>query len=108
MTGNLGAAGWYLEQDYGVQCGVASDDNELTGRYKDYWVFVAVMATFYSLGVPILFMILVYKFKYHATQGGDKVVMGALGWMFSPFRDGKEWWLGAEHVNNVCRTSRVR
>ena len=81
-----------MEQDYGVKCGVASDGNELTGRYKDYWVFVAVMACFYSFGVPILFMVLVYKFKYHATQGGDKVVMGALGWMFKPFRDGKEWW----------------
>ena len=62
---------------------------------------VAVMATFYSLGVPLLFMILVYKFKYHATQGGDKVVHRALGWMFAPFKNGKEWWLGAEYVRET-------
>ncbi len=77
---NLQDAGWWLEQDYGVQCGYASPDNDAyTVRYAAHRTWVAVAALVYSLGVTAFFMYLVYAFKHHGTAGGDKVVHRALG-----------------------------
>ena len=43
-----------------------------------YWVLLVALA--FALGLPALFMHLVYKFK-HMGQAGDKKVQNALGWM---------------------------
>jgi len=84
---NLGAAGWWLEQDYSVQCGDASEDNsKFIGQYAAYrpWVFVAAVVV--AFGVPGLFLYLVYKFKPLAMNG-DTVVRKALGWPINIFAE---------------------
>ena len=82
--------------DYGVQCSETSPDGSAyVGRYAEYVVPVAIAAFLYSFGVPAIFMLLVSKFKKHG-KGGDAVVRRALGWMYEPFRSGREWWLCAE------------
>ena len=60
-----------------------------------YLGYTVIAAVFYSVGIPLFFVYLVHRFK-HIGKGGDKVVEGALGWMYEPYRPGKEWWLGAE------------
>ena len=50
-------------------------------------------AFFFALGIPALFVFLVYRFK-KLGKSGDKVVARALGWLYSPYREQKEWWLG--------------
>ena len=61
----------------GVQC--YDTEGKATARYKKYynWVFLATII--YSLGVPILFVKLLYHFKDQGNAG-DKVVQNALGW----------------------------
>ena len=77
----------------GVQCNEASADGTsgYVDRYEKHIVLVGVFAALYSFGVPLFFFFLVNKFKKHG-KGGDQVVRGALGWMYEPFRSGREWW----------------
>ena len=69
-----------------------------TDEYNSHAVAVGFAAVIYSVGIPALFVYLVYRFKELGQAGDkhDKVVAKALGWMMAPFRRDKEWWLGAE------------
>ena len=73
----------------GVECG--SDE------YNAYVIPTFLAAFIYAVGVPTLFMFLVYKYKDRG-RAGDRTVQRAFGGMFAPFRPGREWWLGAEYV----------
>ena len=83
---SLGGAGRWLEADYAVECD--------TDVYNKHSVPVAVAAVVYSIGIPALFVFLVYRFK-NLGKAGDKVVAKALSWMYQPYRAQKEWWLGS-------------
>ena len=62
-----------------------------TEEYDAYVLGTALMAAFYSLGIPLMFYYLVQRFKDDGKRG-DKVVQAALDWAYSPFRLGREWW----------------
>ena len=88
---DLHAAGAWLEADYSIRCGAANP------KYN-YYAWMAWLAGLgYGLGLPVLFMWLVHRFKRYGKEG-DSLVRHAIGGMYEPFKDGKEWWLGAEYV----------
>ena len=55
------------------------DGNKVEEYASHFWI-VALVAAVYSLGVPLLFWYLVYRFK-NMGQHGDPIVQKALGWM---------------------------
>ena len=90
-----------------VKCGEESATNtEYTERYASFMPLAGIFAIVYSAGVPYLFHYLVRRFK-NLGKAGDRVVQSSLGWMYEPFRDGKEWWLSAECVRILLLTSTV-
>ena len=60
--------------------------------YKDAVPWVATFAAVYSLGIPALFGFLVHRYSHRGDATADR----ALGWMWTPFRPGREWWLWVE------------
>jgi hypothetical protein len=63
-------------------------------------------AVLYAVGIPALFVFLSHHYKRDGRRG-DVVVVRALAWTYEPFRDGKEWWLGAEMARVLLLTSTV-
>ena len=49
-------------------------------RYARYYGGVACAAVVYALGLPLLCLRLVYRYKEHG-EDGDRVVDKALGWL---------------------------
>ena len=49
-------------------------------KYRSWMYFVAFAAAAFAIGVPMLFLYLVTRFKTRG-QEGEKVVISALGWM---------------------------
>ena len=74
--------------------------------YEQYFPWILASSVLYSIGTPAIFGYLLYRFKEHGRKG-DKVVDRALGWMYEPFRPGKEWWLIAEMVRILLLTSTI-
>ena len=60
----------WLEADYGVSCD--------SPRYDTYYPWVGAAAFAYAVGVPLLFVYLIRRFKYRG-KAGDKVVQAAIG-----------------------------
>ena len=79
---DLGEAGSYLQADYGIFC----DGDE----YQRFKLPVIIFSVLYSLGIPAIFMWLLYKYEARA-KAGDVFVRRALSFMYLPYREGKEW-----------------
>ena len=62
------------------------------------------MAGLFSWGTPLLFFLLVRRFK-HRGEHGDKQVRAALGWAYLPYRNGREFWFSLEMVRILLLTS---
>ena len=101
---DLASAGSWLAADFSVSCKDA--ENNYDSKYAFYIPIVAVCGVTYALGVPLLFVFLVKKFHVQGKHG-DKVVKRALGWMYEPFREGKQGWLGFEMVRIVLLSSAI-
>ena len=82
--------GFFLYSAYEVQC--------YTERWFAYMPWVALAAFVFSIGIPAGFLFLILKFKDRG-KAGDRSVRKAIGWLYEPFRSGKEWWVAAEPVN---------
>ena len=88
MTGrNMGSAGIYLESDYSEEC--------YTDRWYKFLPYVTGATVVFSVGIPAGFLFLVHKYK---DRRNDSSSSAALGWMYEPFRRGKEWFLGARFL----------
>ena len=98
---DLGAAGEWLEADYSVRC--RSDENP---KYAPYAAMAWVAGAGYGVGLPVLFMYLVHKYKRFGKEG-DSLIRHAIGGMYEPFKEGKEWWLGAEMIRILLLTSTI-
>ena len=77
-----------------------------TDDYNTYAGAAWFAGVLYAVGVPAVFMLLINKFKHHGRRG-DKLVQKVLGWMYRPFRPGKEWWLGVARQKLVADTRTV-
>ena len=95
---NLGSAGDWLEADYSTSCSLY--------RYKVYRPWTGAGALLYSIGVPVMFYVLVQKFQERGKKG-DAVVQAAISWMYEPYRAGYEWWLPVETLRILLLTSTI-
>ena len=75
-------------------------------RYDAYRAWAGAMGAVYAVGVPLLFHFLVRRFK-DCGKSGDAVVDSALGWMYQPYRSGREKWLIVEMFRILLLTSCV-
>ena len=98
QTGPDGGEGWWLESDYSVEC--------YTDQYWTWVPVVTISALVFAFGVPALFGYLLYHYK-DLGKAGDPVIQKSLGWMYEPYRDGKEWWLCVEMVRILLLSSCV-
>ena len=90
-----------------VQCSFAGNPtNDAMRRYDKYKPHVSFFAFAFSLGIPMSFLFLVYKFKRRGKMG-DEQVINALAWIYSPLRDGKEWWYVAEQLRILALSSTI-
>jgi hypothetical protein len=93
---DLGSSGWWLEADYSIKCSnrEGMDEDDATKLYDSYLIWARLMAVVYSFGIPALFYILLRTFRERA-RAGDRLVRGALSWMYTPYRRSYEWYVFA-------------
>ena len=87
-------------------CGFLTGVECYDRRWWRYAPVAGVVGATYALGLPALFLYLARRFKYRALRG-DRDVQRALEWIWSPYRDGKEIWIGAECLRVLFLTSLV-
>ena len=90
--------GLWLEADYSLEC--------YTPQYKAIAPIVAIFAFLYSFGIPAIFLGLILRFKERGRAGEEKIER-ALGWIYRPFRQGREWWRVVEMLRVLFLTSCV-
>ena len=102
----LGSAGSWLTVDYSVRC---RGPDKADQAYKEAAPWVAIFAVVYSLGIPALFGFLVHRYSHSGelASDADKLHHRALGWMWTPFRPGREWWLWVEMLRVLLLTSAI-
>ena len=92
----LGNAGFFLEADYSLRC--------YDSRWNAWMVLAAPAVLLYAVGIPLGFWLLVRRFK-RLGKLDDPDVKRMIGWMYRPFREGKEYWLAVELIRKLILTA---
>ena len=80
------------QADYSIEC--------YDERYR-YWSGpIGIISIVYVTGVPAFFAWLVYRFARHGREG-DNRVQSAIGFLYEPFRLGKEWWMPVKIMQRI-------
>ena len=102
----LAPAGAFMERDYSIQCHDLDKEKNEDLPYQQHYAGFLVIAMFYWLGTMFLFIWLSTNeaFKYKVKRNIDDMNY-LFGWLYYPFREGKEHWFALEVLRTLLLTS---